>query len=128
MKALIWALYLPHYPKLRVEVRIGDRYKPDVVELDQFEQEPLFWGEAGQVGKQKIASLTRRFRNTHFAMAKWDTPLRSHAEMVESAVRKRNRTAPFDLIRFARDSAEKFIAPNGEISITHNDVTWLRIE
>ena len=34
MKALIWALYLPEYPESRVEVRIGDKYKPDVVQLN----------------------------------------------------------------------------------------------
>jgi hypothetical protein len=34
MKALLWALYLPIYPKLSVEIAIGDRYRPDVVELD----------------------------------------------------------------------------------------------
>ena len=34
MKALLWALYLPDYPDLTVEVGVGDRYKPDVVALD----------------------------------------------------------------------------------------------
>ena len=34
MKALLWALYLPLYPDLTVEVPVGDRYKPDLVSLD----------------------------------------------------------------------------------------------
>ena len=71
MKALLWALYLPAYPGLTVEVAVGDRYKPDVVALDA-RDEPLFWGEAGDVTTAKIRSLTRRYRNTHFALAKWD--------------------------------------------------------
>ena len=33
MKALLWALYLPEYPHLLVETSIGDRFKPDVVQL-----------------------------------------------------------------------------------------------
>jgi hypothetical protein len=33
MKIFIWALYLPEYPKLYVETRIGDKYKPDVVQM-----------------------------------------------------------------------------------------------
>jgi hypothetical protein len=35
MKAFLWALYLPEYPDLTVEIRVGDRYKPDVVGLDE---------------------------------------------------------------------------------------------
>ncbi len=46
MKAFLWALYLPDYPTLTVEIRIGDRYKPDVVALDAAGN-LLFWGEAG---------------------------------------------------------------------------------
>jgi len=67
MKALLWALYLPHYPELTVEISIGDRYKPDVVALDA-QGSPVFWGEAGQVGLTKIRSLLRRHRRTHFAI------------------------------------------------------------
>lgn len=48
MKALIWALYLPQYPDLIVEIPVGDKYKPDVVSLDA-QGEPVFWGEAGDV-------------------------------------------------------------------------------
>jgi hypothetical protein len=42
MKALLWALYLPAYPELTVEIAVGDRYKPDVVALNA-RGEPLFW-------------------------------------------------------------------------------------
>ena len=128
MKAFIWALYLPQYPELRVEVQIGDRYKPDVVQLDAMDVRPTFWGEAGVVGKQKIASLTRRFRTTHFAMGKWNANLHSYEQMVGRAIRDLKRSAPFDLIRFPPDSAEKFISSKGEITITHDDVEWIRIE
>jgi hypothetical protein len=44
-----WALYLPLYPNLSVEIGVGDRYKPDVVALGE-DGRPLFWAEAGQVG------------------------------------------------------------------------------
>ena len=67
MKALLWALYLPDYPELTVEISIGDRYKPDVVALDA-QGSPTFWAEAGQVGVDKIQSLVRRHRRTHFAL------------------------------------------------------------
>jgi hypothetical protein len=54
MKAFLWALYLPDYPTLTVEIRIGDRYKPDVVALNEGGK-PLFWGEAGQVSMEKVS-------------------------------------------------------------------------
>jgi len=31
-KAFLWALYLPVYPELSVEVPVGGRYKPDLVQ------------------------------------------------------------------------------------------------
>jgi hypothetical protein len=126
MKAFIWALYLPEYPELKVEIRIGDRYKPDVVQLDAW-GDPLFWGEAGSVGKAKIESLTRRYRETHFAMAKWDADLTPYADLVREAVEGRKRRAPFDLIAFPPDSAERFIDEKGHITITFEDVERLTI-
>jgi len=56
MKAYLWALYLPHYPDLSVEVGVGDRYKPDVIACAA-DGRPVFWGEAGKVSVEKIRSL-----------------------------------------------------------------------
>jgi hypothetical protein len=126
MKILLWALYLPQYPDMSVEIRIGDRYKPDVVALNA-ENEPLFWGEAGMVGKDKIEKLVKRYRNTHFAMSKWNTNLDPYIEMVEQAVSGIQRAAPFDLLRFAPDSVERFITDTGEVHVTHDDLEWVRI-
>jgi hypothetical protein len=134
MKAFIWALYLPDYPDLLVEVRIGDRYKPDVVSFDRMVNEPLrenvkprFWGESGRVGKQKIHSLAKRFKGTHFALAKWDTRLDPYIEIVTETIDGLGRTAPFDLIHFPADSAERFIDQGGNIHLTHDDVLWIRL-
>ena len=126
MKAFLWALYLPAYREARVEVPIGDKYKPDVVALDGFGR-PAFWGEAGKVGVDKITSITRRFRDTHFAMAKWNTALEPYREIVAGAVESLNRTAPFDLLAFPTDSAERFIDHYGRITLAHEDLTWIRL-
>lgn len=126
MKAFLWALYLPRYPELRVEVPIGDRYKPDVVQLD-FRQRPLFWGEAGEVGKEKIHSLLRRYRDTHFALAKWDSDLTPFAELVGEALAQYPRQAPFDLLKFPPDSAERFIDEKGRIRVAHGELDWIRL-
>lgn len=125
MKAFLWALYLPQYPDLTVEIRIGDRYKPDVVqmEIDRFgERRPVFWGEAGQISVKKIESLARRFRETHFAIGKWETTLAPYVAIVQEATSKLERSAPFDLIRFPGDSASRFIDCDGVIHITFEDV------
>ena len=127
MKALLWALYLPQYPDMAVEVRIGDKYKPDVVRLDA-EGYPVFWGEAGAVSAAKIASLVRRYRDTHFVMSKWDTRLDPYATLVRKALTGVQRSAPFDLIRFPADSAARFIGEKGHVRITFDDLTWLRLD
>ncbi len=126
MKAFLWALYLPGYPALTVEVGVGDKYKPDVVALDT-DGRPAFWGEAGKVNLHKIASLTRRFRSTHFALAKWGADLTPFVEIVRAAAAGLDRTAPFDLLSFPADSAERFVEASGRITISHEDVAWVRL-
>jgi hypothetical protein len=125
MKAFLWALYLPDYPDLTVEIAIGDRYKPDVVALDD-EGRPRFWGESGEVRVQKIRALARRYRSTHFALAKWDTRLDPYASIIKSSLQNLNRQAPIDLLGFPPDSAERFIADDGHIHITRADLDWIR--
>ena len=126
MKAFLWALHLPDYPGLAVEIPIGDRYKPDVVQLDALGQ-PVFWGEAGKVGADKIASLVRRFPDTHFAVAKWATPLAPFADLVRDALDGRPRRAPFDLLRFPSDSGVRFIREDGTVRVSFDDVERIRL-
>jgi hypothetical protein len=130
MKALLWALYLPTYPNISVEIRLDDKYKPDVV---AFRPEdtlragiPAFWGEAGQVGTPKIESLLRRYPRTHFAIAKWDARLEPHVLIVQKALAGLRRSAPVDLISFPDDS-DRFIDDDGYITITESDVTRVRL-
>ena len=126
MKAFLWALYLPAYPDLVVEVPVRDRYKPDLVSLDPYSK-PRFWGEAGHVSPDKTHSLIRRYRETHFALAKWDTPLDPFIDIVHEALKEFPRSVPFDLLRFSADSAERFIRDRGEIHLTHADLDWVRL-
>ncbi len=126
MKAFLWALYLPAYPAMSVEVGIGDRYKPDLVQLDPL-GEPVFWGESGKVGASKIASLVRRYPDTHFAMAKWAIPLDPFVEIVENALGSRPRGAPFDLLCFPPDSAERFVTDDGSVNVSLADIEHVRL-
>lgn len=128
MKAFLWALYLPTYPDLSVEVKIGSKYKPDVVAMDPARGRPRFWGEAGHVGADKIEHLVRQYPQTHIAMAKWATSLAPFIEIVEEAMKDTPRQAPFDLIRFPDDSAERFLDAKGRITISHDALDWQRLE
>lgn len=121
MMALMWALYLPQYREIRIDVSIGARYRPDLVQLDGGGQ-PVFWGEAGQVGVEKLRALCSRYRDTHLVFAKWATNLQPFAALVEQALRKTRRSAPVELIEFDDDAA-RFVDATGHVTITFSDVT-----
>jgi hypothetical protein len=127
MKALLWALYLPQYPDLAVEIPIGDRYRPDVVQLD-LQGIPVFWGEAGHVSPRKVRSLAKRYRSTHFAWGKWDVSLDTLTSLVCPELEGVKRQAPFDLIAFPRDSVERFIRHRRSLDVSLEDLDWVRIE
>ena len=125
MKALLWALYLPEYPDLSIEIHIGNRYKPDLVQLDD-SGEPVFWGEAGRVSSRKMHALVKRFRSTHMVFAKWDINLEPFDRMLKKASSSIQRSAPIDLISFPADSNDRFMRPDGTIQIDLKDVNRLR--
>ena len=132
MKAFIWALYLPTYPDITVEVEIGDRYKPDVVAFAPHDvrfrdNEPIFWGEAGHVAPDKVAALVRRYPDTHFALAKWQTPLRAFSSMVEESLDGVKRNAPFDVLSFDERHIGA-VDDDGRIHLTFDQITWQRFE
>jgi hypothetical protein len=130
MKAFLWALYLPQYDSLAVEVGIGDTFKPDVVRLDA-RGEPVFWAEAGKVSPAKLASLVKRFPRTHFAWGRWGRSLHETERLaqraVTSALKNRALRAPIDLYAFPPESADRFVEADGTITITSRDVPWKRL-
>ncbi len=126
MKALLWALYLPQYPDVAVEISIGHRYKPDLIAM--VDGQPCFWGECGHVGLQKLRTLLTKFRRTHFAFARWATPLRAHDEMIARAMEGVRREAPVELWRFPEDSAERFVDARGNIRLDFAQLEGRRYE
>ncbi|MGD9036975.1 MAG: hypothetical protein PVF10_10485, partial [Syntrophobacterales bacterium] len=99
----------------------------DVVAVDELGK-PQFWGEAGQITVQKIRSLLRRYRATHVAIAKWETPLKPYIEIVTEALDGLKRERPVDLINFQENSVRRFIDENGRITIEHDSLNWVRLE
>lgn len=134
MKAVLWALYLPDYPGVQVEVPIGDAYKPDLVAmapppggLAYGDPEPAFWGEAGKVSAAKWGSLLKRYPDTHFAFARWNERLRPHVATVEAALGGRPRRAPFDVLSLPPDAAERFLRDDGTVAVTLADLDHVRL-
>ena len=124
MMALLWALYLPSYPNLRIDVPIGARYRPDLVQLGA-DGRPVLWGEAGEVGLEKLRLLCARYRNTHLVFAKWAINLQPFAALLDSALAGARRTAPAELIGFDADAA-RFVDATGQIVISFGDTTCRR--
>jgi hypothetical protein len=91
-------------------------------------EQPRFWGEAGQVGTAKIRSLVKRYPSTHFAIAKWAMNLDTLITFVSKALDGLERKAPFDLISFSTDSAERFIDERGHLQLTDEDVKWATVK
>lgn len=125
MKAFLWALYLPEYPDLRVEVPAGLRYKPDVLALDS--DRPAFWGEAGAVSPDKYRYLLRHQSHTHFAFARWGIRLPQHLERIQAQLKGIRRHAPVDVLVFPEDSETRFIL-DGEIQLDFSQLNWRRLE
>jgi len=125
MKALLWALYLPQYPQLLVEVSIGNKYKPDLVHTAS--DGPVFWGEAGTVSTAKLRRLLKRFPRTHFALAIWNGSLAPLAARILRNSDGLTRRSPVDIIRFPSTADRQFIDGGGVIRIRHKDLEWQRL-
>jgi len=69
MKALGYAMFAEKYPTLEIEVKVGLRYKPDLVARDA-SGEFLFWGEAGANSLRKTAWLLKHTRMKKLALFK----------------------------------------------------------
>lgn len=69
MKALGYAMFVEKYPALEIEVRVGLRYKPDLVARDA-NGEFLFWGEAGANSLRKTGWLLKHTRTKTLALFK----------------------------------------------------------
>jgi hypothetical protein len=69
MKALAFAMFVPEYPNLEVEVRVGLRYKPDLISRavdGSFE----FWGECGINSTRKTNWILKHSRAARLVLFK----------------------------------------------------------
>jgi hypothetical protein len=61
MKALGFAMFFPKYPTLEIEVKVGLRYKPDLI-AQNAAGDFLFWGECGSNSLRKTNWLLKHTR------------------------------------------------------------------
>jgi hypothetical protein len=70
MKALGYAMFAGEYPNLEIEVKIGLRYKPDLIARGALEDEFQFWGEAGANSIRKTFWILKHTRTEKLVLFK----------------------------------------------------------
>jgi len=102
MKAIGYVLYRPHFPQLEIERRIGGRYKPDLIALDE-QGKPEFWGECGQVGLRKVAWLAKHSGARQIVLFKFNIATDFFLAQVRAEIEPRYRPAGrLQLCNFSR--------------------------
>ncbi|MEP7342524.1 MAG: hypothetical protein ABI977_32650 [Acidobacteriota bacterium] len=90
MKALGYAMFRPQFPNLEIEKRIGLRYKPDLIALNELGKAE-FWGECGQVGLRKIAWIAKHSGTQQLALFKFNITAGHFIAQVRDEVEARYR-------------------------------------
>lgn len=125
-KALLWTLYLPRYPELRVEQALPfpSRFKPDLYALDATGRGVAFWGECGVTSREKLGRLLREHPATHFVFSKWAVGLHRFGALIEGALDGVRRCAPVELVRVPKEAGEWFAG--SETEVDEEALEWRR--
>ena len=113
LKALGFAMYVPEYPSLEIELSVGLRYKPDLVALNEGAATRagarfLFWGECGLVTMRKVAWLLKHGDAERVVLFKLDCGVRPLVNELREAVPARYREGGrLQLVNFAADVSER---------------------
>ncbi|MCA1593248.1 MAG: hypothetical protein LC754_11485 [Acidobacteria bacterium] len=109
MKALGYAMFVGQYPSLQIELRVGLRYKPDLVALNENGGARFpFWGECGVVSMRKVAWLLKHGDTGRLVLFKINWSVPAFARELREAVGERYREGRrLTLINFVGDIAER---------------------
>ncbi|MEO8074585.1 MAG: hypothetical protein ABI686_15225, partial [Acidobacteriota bacterium] len=69
MKALGYAMFVREFPTLEIEIKVGLRYKPDLIARNAV-GEFLFWGEAGANSIRKTSWILKHTRTRKLVLFK----------------------------------------------------------
>jgi hypothetical protein len=70
MKALAYAMFAAEYPHLEIEIKVGLRYKPDLIAADIESGDFDFWGECGANSLRKTAWILKHTRTRKLVLFK----------------------------------------------------------
>src|SRR5687768_12586098 len=115
MKALGYAMFVPRYPGLEIELPVGLRYKPDLVALNDGDggrpragARFLFWGECGMVSMRKVAWLLKHGDTERLVLFKIGCGVAAYTRELRDSVGERYREGGrLTLVNFVPDIAER---------------------
>jgi hypothetical protein len=103
MKALGYAMFAEEYPTLEIEVKVGLRYKPDLVARNA-DGGFLFWGEAGANSLRKTAWLLKHTRTKKLVLFKIGQNVNQLIEQIRAEISAKYRpNGRLVLINFVAD-------------------------
>ncbi len=101
MKALGFAMFAEQYPTLEIEVKVGLRYKPDLI-AQNAAGNFLFWGECGANSLRKTTWLLKHTRTEKIALFKIGQNLeqltKQLREEIPAKYRPQNRLALINFV------------------------------
>lgn len=90
MKALGYALFVREFPHLEIEVRVGLRYKPDLIAREP-DGSFSFWGECGMNSLRKTSWLLKHARIEKFVLFKIGQDINQLAQQLRAEIDLRYR-------------------------------------
>ncbi len=90
MKALGFAMFAEQYPTLEIEVKVGLRYKPDLIARNE-SGDFLFWGECGANSLRKTVWLLKHTRTQKLVLFKIGQNLEQLTKQLREEIPVKNR-------------------------------------
>ncbi len=103
MKALGYAMFVREFPTLEIEIKVGLRYKPDLIARDAAGNF-LFWGEAGANSIRKTSWILKHTRTEKLVLFKIGQNVKTLIEQLREVIPAKYRAdSRFMLINFVKD-------------------------
>lgn len=106
MKTLGYAMFVGEFPTLEIEIKVGLRYKPDLIARNAA-GDFLFWGEAGANSIRKTSWLLKHTRTEKLVLFKIGRNVKTLIEQLREEIPVKYRTdGRLVLINFVKDIAD----------------------
>ncbi len=105
MKALAYTMFSGEYPHLEIEVKVGLRYKPDLIAIGE-DGDFDFWGECGANSLRKTGWILKHTRTKKLVLFKIDINAEPFLRQLRAEIPAKYRAAgKLVLINFISDIA-----------------------